>query len=111
MHGGNTYHIADLIALNDDFSLLKSMNAFFCLPAPPRPRTTNCLKLVDVLQPILENSRSWLNPSVRIELLKIYPDPLQINLPMILCFGAQPSYEGHENFILSKKLLSALVDI
>lgn len=107
---GKTVHIATFIAFTDDLSLPKFMNAFLCLPAPPRPNTTNRFKLVDASRTTLCNSPSPLKPSAWAELLNAYPGLLQIYLPMILCFGAQLGYKGPEALILSKNLASALVD-
>ena len=108
--GGKTVDIATSIAFNDDLSLPKFMNAFPCLPASPRPNTTNRFKLVDASRPTLCKSPSPLKPSAWAELLNAYLGPLQIHLPMILCFGAQLGYNGPETLILSKNLASALVD-
>lgn len=108
--GGETVHIATSIAFNDDLSLPKFMNLFPCLPAPPRPNTTNRFQFLDASQPTFCNSPSPLKPFAWAELLNTYPGPLQIHLPMILCFGAQLGYEGPKTFILSKNLASVLVD-
>lgn len=102
-------HIASPIAIND-LSLLKFMNAFPCLLASPRPNTSTYFQLVDVSRPILKHSTSPLKLSAWAKLLKGFPGPLQIYLPMILRFGAQLGYEGPNAFILSKNLASALVD-
>ena len=86
------------------------MNAFPCLPAPPRPNTTNRFQLVDASRPPLQNSPSPLKPTAWAELLSSYPGSIRIHLPMILRFGAQLGYEGPNAFILSKNLASALAD-
>ena len=86
------------------------MNAFPCLPAPPRPNTINHFQLVDASQPPLQNLPSPLKPTAWAELLSSYPGSIQIHLPMILRFGAQLGYEGPNAFILSKNLASALAD-
>ena len=105
-----TVHIATSIAFNDDLSLSKFMNAFLCLPTFLRPNTTNRFELVDALQPTLFNSSSPLKPSAWAKFLNTYSGPLQIHLPMILCFEAQLGYKGLKALILSKNLSSALVN-
>ncbi len=69
LDGGEIVHIASSIAMNDDFSLLKFMNAFLCLLSPPRPNTTNRFQLVDASRPPLQNSPSPLKPTAWAELL------------------------------------------
>lgn len=111
MDGGEIVHIASSIAINDELSLLKFMNAFPCLPAPPRPNTTTRFELVDASRPTLKSSPSPLKPFAWAELLSKYPGPLHNHLPMILRFGAELSYKGPSDaFILSKNLASALED-
>lgn len=111
MNGGEIVYIASSIAINDDFSLLKFRNVFLCLPAPPRPNTTNCFQLVDALRLPLQNSPSPLKPVAWTKLFNSYPGSIQIHLPIILSFGAQLGYEGPDAFILLKNLASALADI
>lgn len=103
-------HTASFIAINDDFSLLKFMNVFPCLPISPRPNTTNRFQLVDALQQFLQNSLWPRKSSAYAEPLNTDPSSLQIDLPMILYFRAQLGYKCSEAFILSNNPASALVN-
>lgn len=86
------------------------MNIFPYLPVPSRPNITNSFKLVDALRLFLQNSPLSLKSFVWVEPLNIYPDSLQIHLPMIFRFRALLGYRSSKTFILSKNLASVLVD-
>lgn len=105
--------IAGIAFIANDYNspLRKFTKTFLCLPAPRRPNTTTSFRHLDASQIPLKNSPSPLKPSVRAELLRNYPGPLRIHLPMIVRFGVELGYKGPTDaFILSKNLSSALVD-
>lgn len=63
-NGSKTVHIAYSITFNDDLSLPKYINTFFCLLVSLILNTINCFELVDALRATLQNSLSPLIYSI-----------------------------------------------
>lgn len=62
------HFVASYIAINDNLSLLKFMNAFLCLFALLKPNTLNRFQLVDIFKPSLKDSPSPLKSKAWTEL-------------------------------------------
>ena len=73
LDNGKIVHIACSIAINDDFSLLKFINAFYRLLAPPKPNIINRFQFIHISQLPFQNSPSLLKTNAWVEFLSSYP--------------------------------------
>lgn len=103
------YCSREFVSTSDNSSLQKFISFYPCLPAPSRPNTFPCFQVANASNPPLQNSPSTFRPSAWAELLRQYPGPLKIHLPMILRFGAEIGYQGpFDIFLISKNLTSSM---
>lgn len=100
--------------LTPENSLRNSLKSFLishpCLPAPVRPNTNLSFASVDTSKPKLSDSPSTLNALFWFTLMSRYHSSPGLYLYNILAYGALVDYEGPQTLIISKNLLSALLD-